>query len=347
STLVRASESKDNNQVSSEDENIESRSDYPDIDDLSEFFDFDLGTSSESDKNYRNHYDKPKTSRNKYYYYYKSDGPRYYERSNFPKKQVVVTPGSHYKPQNEKEVLTETTSQNDSNSTPNQAVVGQYQVSVVDANNPIFTKLGLKKEDLEKLSGYTKRSISNVSMVGSDSIPPATYAENPRPDYPEHGFEPNHQHPPPPNTHSHEPHKPPHYSPDRAERQYRPSEYYPSDNHQPQRSYGHGSGPAQPPPQGSYDAKSYQAVQNSAHQYQSGYSYGQPPPPPPAYDQYSSQGRNHYSAPANSQYSAPSNNHYPAPSSNHYPSPPSNYAPKRSSGEPWRATPVHTDWDDK
>ncbi|KAF8795576.1 hypothetical protein HNY73_000064 [Argiope bruennichi] len=335
-TLAVASESEDNNQVSAEDGSMESRSDYPDIDDLSEFFDFDLGTSSESEKN---HYNKPKTSRNKYYYYYKSDGSRYYERSNFPKKQVV-TPGSHYKPQDDKEVLTETTNVDDSNSTLSKAVIGQYQISVVDANNPIFTKLGLKKEDLEKLSGYTKRSISNVSMVGSDSIPPATYAENPRPDYPEQGYAPNHQHPPTPNTHSYEPHKHSQYDNDRTERQYRPNEYYPADNHQPQRSYGQAPGPAQPPPQGSYDAKSYQAVQNSAHQYQSGYNYGQPPPPsPPAYDQYSSQGRHQYPAPAHNQYSGPPSNHYPAP--------PGNYAPKRSSGEPWRATPVHTDWDDK
>ncbi|GFU17635.1 uncharacterized protein NPIL_382731 [Nephila pilipes] len=355
STWAIATESEENNKISGEDESIESRGDYPDIDDLSSFFDFDLGTSSENDKDYPNQFNVPKTSRpsrNKYYYYYKADGPRYYESDYLPKKQVV-TPGSHYKPQDDEEVVSEMSSVNDSKSTISQAIVGKYQVSVVDGNSPLLSKLGLKKEDLEKLSGHTKRSIMNASLVGSDSIPSATYAENPRPDYPQSGYTPNHQnsgyapnhqnsgyasnHPPSgyapsysqqssPNSHSYEPPKYSQNGPDHSERQYRPSnDYYPVDGPQPHRSYGPGPAPAQPPPQGSYDAKSYMAVQNSAQQHQSGYSYGQhPPPAQPAYNQYS------------------------GPSQNHYPSPPASYAPKRSSGEPWRqSSPVHTDWDDK
>ncbi|GFQ72693.1 uncharacterized protein TNCT_208321 [Trichonephila clavata] len=339
STWAIASESEENNKISGEDESVESRSDYPDIDDLSSFFDFDLGTSSESEKGYPN---PPKTSRNKYYYYYKADGPRYYE-SDYPPKKQVVTPGSHYKPQDDTEVVSEMPSVNDSKSTISQAIVGPYQISVVDGNSPLLSKLGLKKEDLEKLSGHTKRSIINASLVGSDSIPTATYAENPRPDYPQSGYNtnhpssgyssnnppsgyaPNHQPPSSPNSHSYEQPKYSQYGPDHTERQYRPSnDYYPVDTPQPHRSYGPGPAPAHPPPQGSYDPKSYIAVQNSAQQHQSSYSYGHPPPAQSTYNQYSS------------------------PAHNHYPSPPTSYAPKRNSGEPWRqSSPVHTDWDDK
>ncbi|GIZ05274.1 uncharacterized protein CEXT_116011 [Caerostris extrusa] len=177
-------------------EDIKSRSDYPDIDDLSSFFDFDLGTTIESnEKDYPSRYGRPNTS--------------------------VLGEGE--------EVVT--ISVNDSKAVISQAVVGPYQVSVVDANSPMLSELG------------------------AASVPSATYAENPRPDYPQRGYSPNHQHQHqhPPNTHSYEGHH--HGPPDHTERQYRPNDYYPADNHPPPRNYGPAPALAQPPPQGSYDAK--------------------------------------------------------------------------------------------
>lgn len=289
-------------------DNIQSRSDYPDFDDMSSFFDFDLVPSSESDREYDNQFDSESNSesseepprRNKYYYYYKADGPRYTFDPNPPKKQLV-TPGTHYKPENDKDIAENVSTE--SKPPINQAVVGPYQVSVVDADSPMLTNLGLNKDDLMKLSGHTKRSTSNASMVGSDSVPPATYAENPRQDHPPPNYPPQHSHAsnhPPPYEQSGNNYPP--------ERSYRPNEYYPAENQGPHRGYGSG----QPPPQGSYDPKSY---------------HHSPPP---------------HSPPPSSYYPPPS-----SPSRSYSPYPPS-YAPKRSSEVPWRQVPsTHTDWDDK
>ncbi|KAG8192075.1 hypothetical protein JTE90_025338 [Oedothorax gibbosus] len=256
-------------------QDIQSRSDYPDFDDMNSFFDFDLIPSLERDKDYENQYGSESDSessneqplRKKYYYYFKKDGPRYLFDPDSPSKKQVVTPGTHYKPENDKDAVVENAS-TESKPTLNQAVVGPYQVSVVDADSPVLSNLGLNKEDLMKLSGHTKRSTTNASMVGSGSVPAATYAETPRQEHPPPNYHPHHSHPPPPP--SYEPSNG--YGPDRS---YRPSEYYPSDNQPPHRGYSSG----QPPPQGSYDPKSYPPSHSPP-------SYNHPPPPSRSYGPY-------------------------------------------------------------
>lgn len=216
---------------------------------MNSFFDFDLIPNLENDKDYESQYDSESNSessndrplRKKYYYYFKKDGPRYLFDPDNPSKKQVVTPGTHYKPENDDKEVTENSS-TESKPVLNQAVVGPYQVSVVDADSPVLSNLGLNKEDLMKLSGHTKRSTTNASMVGSGSVPAATYAETPRQEHPPPNY---HSHPPPPYEPSDS------YGPDRSYRP--PSDYYPAENPAPHRGYSSG----QPPPQGSYDPKSY------------------------------------------------------------------------------------------
>ncbi|KFM57003.1 hypothetical protein X975_25597, partial [Stegodyphus mimosarum] len=184
----------------------------------------------------------------------------------------------------------------------------------------MLSKLGFSQEDLERLSGYSRRSTTNSTMLESDSVPPATYAEDPRSHHPYAGYPPSHAQPPKKHAERYESSKYPSYSSSKpTEREYRPNEYYPPETSTPHRGY-YSAPPANshPPPQGSYDAKSYKAVQDSTPRAYSTYHHHQPsnynqyPPPPP-----------------------------PAPPST------SSYSPKRSPSEAWRHNPsAHTDWDD-
>ncbi|XP_054716851.1 adhesive plaque matrix protein-like [Uloborus diversus] len=310
------SEVGNNDGIQRDDTTLESRSDYPDFDDLSDFFDFEIGPSpgyrpsgSSAKKRY-----PPKD-----YYYYKSKAPgsygsHYYHPSA---KKQVVTPGTHYKPPTEKP-HNEEERKNISEGDP--VVIGGYQVSVVDADSPVLSKLGLSREELERLSGYTRRSTTNATMVGSDSVPPVTYAETPRQDY-------NH-----PGPSSYDSHKHSNY-PDPP---YNSNGYYPAEN--PHRSYNPSSS-AHPPPQGSYDAKSYRAVQQYGQQNSGPNHHHHPTHSHP------------YEAPYTSQRQSTGSSSYQGGSSSYQASPgSSSYNPHRSySSEPWKqiAPPAHTDWDDK
>ncbi|XP_015919378.1 uncharacterized protein [Parasteatoda tepidariorum] len=277
SSTVFASTSSypDENRLSAEDEN-DAREDYPDLDDLSSFFDFDLVPSKEAGSN-RKRPVRLRPNLSKHYYYYKATDSFY--RGDSPpqdKGKQVVTLGSHYKPESEPETTSSEQSANDSKEAVNRFVMGNYQVSVVDANSPVLSKLGLNKEDLDKLSVLTKRS-ANTNIMGSDSVHSPTYAENPRTDY----NHPTYSHPPP----SYDTSRYTHHSP--PERHHRQGEYYPEDKP----SYSHGHNPpsysyqpsshSSPPPQGSYDPKSYKVVRNPPHRGPSGYNH-----PPPRYDSY-------------------------------------------------------------
>lgn len=254
---------------------------------------------------------------------------------------------------------------NDSITGLSQYKVGNYQVSVVDANSPILSNLGLSPEYLRRLSGYEKRTL-NTSMVASDSTHSATYAENPHPNYQPSTYQHHHS----PNALPHQPsydssrYPPP--PPSYSERQYKPNEGYNSPN-----GYsGYNQAPAshQPPPQGSYDAKSYRAVQNGYSQTSNSYppphyksheshnSHNNPPPPPHTAS-YNNPHQSPYNNPSShSSYNNPSShssyNNPPPPHASSYNNPssasPSSYGPQRSSSEPWRqVTQHHVDWDDK
>lgn len=340
------------------------------MDDLSSFFDFELGPPSIT---YHHIEDNPekKTRPNKHYYHYDSEDPPEYKNHHYntpPTKKQVVTPGTHYKSSTDKTFIEGEKQANESKPILNQAKIGQYQVSVVDADSPILSNLGLSKSDLERLAGYSKRTIRNASMVASDSTASATYAENPHPNYPSSGYSSPHSQ----NRQSYPPNydssSAPPYRGNYDERQHKPNDHYqPLDTPNSQGSYSQPPPSAHPPPQGSYDSKSYRAVQGASSHGPNGYNY-----PPPSYNQAPTsynQPPQSYNQPSPSyaQPSSPYNN--PPPSQASYnnpvqspspyskippsapynsPSPQPSYSPQRSSNVPWRpASQTHVDWDDK
>ena len=345
---------------------IKARSDYPDYDDLSSFFDFEIGPPQITYKEAEDTSSKSslvaRPNSNKKYYYYHSDNQGSHEKLHYssPAKKQVVTPGTKYTP-TEKTFVEGEVKSNESSAILSQARIGKYQVSVVDGNSPMLADLGLSPEYLRRLSGYEKRTM-NGSMVASDSTQSATYAENPHPNYQHSGY----QHPnsgnPPSYQPSYDPSRHPPHSSNYGDRQQKPSERYnPSNGYS---GYNQASASHHPPPQGSYDAKSYRAVQNGYPQVSNSYAppyynpheshnaHNNAPPPPPAVPynnnphqvSYNSNPSS-YSNPSHPSYNNPSHpSSYSSPSS----SSPSSYSPQRSSGEPWRqVTQHHVDWDDK
>lgn len=319
---------------------------------MSSFFDFEIGPPSitykeeEDPRKQGSFYARPNSNKN--YYYYHSDGsPHYNPHYASASKKEVVTPGTHYKSPTEQTFIEDEVKANETDSLLNQAKVGGYQVSIVDADSPLLSNLGLTKDDLRRLSEYNKRPI-NTSMVASDSTPPLTYAENPRPNYHHSGYQQSNSQNAPSYHPAYESSKYPPSPDNYADRQYKPSDrYHPSTEPHSHGGYNEPSAAHHPPPQGSYDAKSYRVVQNNHPQSSNGYapsyynppqshnSYNSPHPPPP-------------STPHSHPHHAPHS--HPPPSATSYSSPPSSspYNPQRSSGEPWRqVTQHHSDWDDK
>lgn len=337
---------------------------------MSSFFDFEIGPPSIT---YQDAADiKAKKSlharpnANKNYYYYHSEGyPENVKPYPALMKKQVVTPGTHYKSSTEKTFIEGEEKVNESTPIFNQQV-GGYQVSIVDANNPIFSKLGLSPEDLASITGY-KKIVTNSSMVASDSTQSASYAENPRHNHPNSAYPPPNYHNSQPN--SNQPSAPSHqpnydasrYPPQAntyAERQYTPNDRYPSSETPNSHNHNHASASHHPPPQGSYDAKSYRAVQSGYPQSSNGYNY-----PPPNYDHHQHHSGNAYNNPhqssasynnphQQSSYSNPNGApyNYPPPHASPNPTAPSSsYNPQRISEVPWRPSTQqhHTDWDDK